>query len=263
MSERDVRRDFGVVVPAAGAGARFQAAPAACGLPPARKQFIELLGRPILHYSLDVFARIDAIASVVIVAPADAIAEMRAVVARWRAPPGASSLAPAIDVVPGGSSRFESVRLGVGALASRVENVLVHDAARPLLAVDDARAVVEAIRAHGAAAIGQPAADSLHRGDGVAPAEGASVVELVDRTHVWSVQTPQGASLRLLENAYESLGRSAIARATFTDEVSLVFETLGISARLVPGSRANIKLTVAEDLRLAEAILIGTRAERR
>lgn len=239
------RATFGVVIAAAGTGRRFGEA----------KQFLALLGRPILHFSLDVFASLERVAEIVIVGPPEGLERTREVEASWRSERRGD--APRIAVVAGGAERQDSVRAGLARLSPSVEHVLVHDAARPLVRRDEVEKVAAAIFEHGAAAIGHPATDSLHA---VLAPDDPRVERRLERARVWQVQTPQGSRRDLLERAYErpDSGRH-------TDEVSLLVAT-GVDVRLVAGSAENIKVTHPGDLELAEFLLrrrlAGERAER-
>jgi 2-C-methyl-D-erythritol 4-phosphate cytidylyltransferase len=104
--------------------------------------------------------------------------------------------------------------------------------------------VLDAVRARGAAAIGYPATDSIKE-----EREG-KVLRGLDRDHVWQVQTPQGAAVRLLRKAYETTPPDVLK----TDEVALL-ETIGVEIHLVRGSRENIKVTVPGDEEVAELLL--------
>jgi 2-C-methyl-D-erythritol 4-phosphate cytidylyltransferase len=233
----------GVVLAAAGAGRRFGG----------RKQFLELAGRPLLHWSLDVFAAVEGVSRVAIAVAPGETGEAEEVVGAWS--PGAGRGAPRLEVVPGGERRQDSVRLGLESLATpgpgegagAVEHVLVHDAARPLLLVADARRVLAAVREHGAAVIGWPSFDSVKR------VQDGTIIAELPRDEVWTVQTPQGARLADLLAAYRQAG----AREC-TDEASAL-RAIGIRVVLVEGSRENLKITRPGDEALAARILAGRR----
>jgi 2-C-methyl-D-erythritol 4-phosphate cytidylyltransferase len=233
--------DFGVIIAAAGSGSRFGG----------RKQLAVLAGRPVLLYSLDLFAGVPAVAEVVVVAPAEEIELMRSIVRDWEAerlqPACGRRTCAAPRVVAGGDRRQDSVRRGLVSLGGAVGFVLVHDAARPLATESDVVRTMDAVREWGAAAIGHPVTDSVKE-----EREGR-VIRSLDRARVWQVQTPQGASRELLERAY-----SSPASELHTDEVSLL-EAAGVTVRLVSGSRDNIKLTHPADLDLAEFYLARQR----
>ena len=111
----------------------------------------------------------------------------------------------------------------------------------------DARRVLDAVKARGAAAIGTPSHDSVKRArDGV-------IVEDLPREEVWTVQTPQGARLDVLEAAYVKG-----AATDWTDEASAL-RAAGVPVAIVEGSRENMKITRRGDEAVAEAILLARR----
>lgn len=145
----------------------------------------------------------------------------------------------------GGDTRQQSTRNGLAALATDVDLVLVHDAARALLPVAATRRCLEVAAEVGAALLAIPAPDTLKK------VAADRVTNTLDRAGVWMAQTPQVIRRDLLLRAF------AHAEATGflgTDDVSLV-EHLGEPVAVVPGSAHNLKITRPEDLPLAAAVL--------
>ena len=149
-----------------------------------------------------------------------------------------------VTVVTGGATRQESVLAALSCLAPEVDTVLVHDAARPLAPVELIEAVARAV-ADGAPAVvpGLPVTDTIKRVDA-----GRRVVETPAREQLRAIQTPQGFSRALLEQAHRS------AAASVTDDAGLV-ELLGAPVLVVPGHPHAFKITHPEDLVRAEALL--------
>ena len=189
--------------------------------------------------------RARAVSLVVVVAPADGVAEVRALLDSHGVPE-----AKDIRIVPGGDSRQESVRLGLAALPDEVDVVLVHDAARPLVPVEMVDAVAAAVR-DGAPAVvpGLPLADTVKEID---PATDA-VVGTPERALLRAVQTPQGFDRATLVKAH------ATVTSDVTDDAGMV-ERLGIQVLVVPGHEEAFKVTRPLDLVLAEAVLARRRA---
>ena len=242
MTETGEKGTFGVVLAAAGEGARF-----AAGGGGSRKQFMELGGRPMITCSLDVFSSIPEIRMLCIVAPAGDLEALGELVRAW------SPQEPGLEVTlaAGGASRQESVKLGFDAIGEACDWILVHDAARPLIETADVRRLMAVVCEHGAAALGHPATDSVKL-------ESAGLSErCLDRDRTWLVQTPQGASVENFRKAYSLVP----AGEEFTDELALL-EAAGISARLVEGSRENIKVTLPGDDELALFFLSRREAAR-
>ena len=220
----------GIVVVAAGSGSRLGH--------PDPKAFVPVAGRSILAHALEgVFGSTER-AQVVIVAPADWVAE-----ARDLATAVAGAAHESVTVVVGSASRQGSVAAGLAALAPGIEIVLVHDAARSFTPSAQFDAVIKAVRQTGAGVIpALPVSDTIKRvGDGRATAT-------VDRSDLVAVQTPQGFPRAQLASAY------AEASAVHTDDAAL-FAAAGHEVRVIEGDSRAFKITTPWDLRRAESLL--------
>ena len=159
-----------------------------------------------------------------------------------------------LAVVAGGESRCESVRNGLNALLETIELVLVHDAARPLVAAELISRVIAATIEHGAAVPGLPLSDTVKRvgSDGMVRATISRSVEHNGEilNGLTAVQTPQGAKRSLLRAAYAAYDLPTEP----TDEASLL-EAFGAPVAIAIGDAANIKITRPEDIALAERLL--------
>lgn len=230
---------LGLVLAAGGAGSRFGHAEG--------KQLAPLFGRTVLGWALDPFVSLESLHAVVLVAHADRLDEYSRRVGPL-VPPTAF-----FEVVAGGATRQESVAAGLEALSTDCDFVAVHDGARPLLTQEVVVSAVAALLADQEAqglVVGHPSVDTLkHVSEG-------TVVATPDRTLFWSVQTPQIFRAAALRLAYK---RAAADGFVGTDDASLV-ERLGGRVLAFRGPRDNIKVTHAEDLLIAEAIL-AARAE--
>jgi 2-C-methyl-D-erythritol 4-phosphate cytidylyltransferase / 2-C-methyl-D-erythritol 2,4-cyclodiphosphate synthase len=202
-------------------------------------------GRPLLAWSIDALAAVDAIERIVIVAPADRIAEIRD--APWLS-------GRVVAVVRGGTRRHESVAAGLSALdaldgdgataGDRV--VLVHDGARPVASPELVRAVLSAAAQHGAAIPVLAVTDTIKRiADG-------KVAGTIDRSVLASAQTPQGAWRGLLRDAFARFPPAG--PETWTDEAALL-EACNIPVHALPGEPSNLKVTLPADLDRAAALL--------
>ena len=220
---------YGVVL-AGGAGRRMG------GEEP--KQFMRVAGRPVLACVLAAFEACDAVDGTVIVGPEDRL-DTCASLSRQM---GCRKVK---DVVAGGKERQDSVLCGVNRVPSEVDVIAVHDGARPLVQPDDITRVVRAADAFGAAVLGTPVSDTVKR------AAGDQVEETLDRSNLWSVQTPQAFRASVLREAQaQALEDGFIG----TDDTVLV-ERIGHPVAIVEGARDNIKVTVPEDLARVEDIL--------
>jgi 2-C-methyl-D-erythritol 4-phosphate cytidylyltransferase len=213
------------LIVAAGRGERLERAH-----PGGPKALVELAGRPLLQWSVDALRAVPAIERIVVALPAGV-----------DAPVGTIG-------VPGGAVRSESVRLALAAAGDGpdADLVLVHDAARPLLTAELAERVLASAAAVDAAIAAAPVTDTVKR----AGADGL-VVETLDRSELWAVQTPQVFRRDALERALE-VSDDVLAQAT--DDAWLV-ERAGGSVAVVPAPRENLKVTTALDLALAELLL--------
>ena len=218
------------IVPAAGRGDR-----AGFGF---NKILAPLGGETVVAHTLRALERCPEVDSVVVVArPEDADA-LNEVVAK-------GSFEKVHDIVPGGDRRQDSVALGLAALDPQTEIVLIHDAARPLVTPELLSESVRVCQATGSAVAAVPASDTIKRAD-----DARRVVKTLERRGLWAIQTPQTFRRDLVQRAYE-LGGSG---PTVPDDAYLV-ELLGEPVHLIEGSRFNVKITVAEDLVVAEALL--------
>lgn len=227
------------LIPAAGSGSR------AAG--PQPKQYAALAGKPMLWHAVATVCRAPVETVFVVLAPGDTAYKN----CDWSA--FGSKLAP---LYCGGETRRDSVYNGLVAAMAAVDAddwVLVHDAARPCLpAADLARLYEECRHDEIGGILALPVAETVKRA-GKDEAGAQRVAGTEDRAQLWLAQTPQMFRAALLA---EALGK---AKGTVTDEASAV-EQMGLRPRLVAGSRENIKVTYAEDLAIAEAILAGRKA---
>ncbi len=209
------------VLVAAGSGCRFGAE--------TPKQFLPLLGRPVIRHAAEVLAA-HVLALLQPVGDTAAIAT---------ALDGLGHLAP----VPGGATRQDSVRAGLEALVPHAPDlVLIHDAARPLIPPGTIPALLAVLRDAPGAIPAVPVADTLKR------AAGGRVVATVPRAGLYRAQTPQAFRFDVVLAAY----RVGIEAAT--DDAALL-EAQELEVALVPGAEDNIKLTYPEDLMRLERAL--------
>jgi len=222
---------YWLVMPAAGASRRFGQ-----GVP---KPYAPLRGRTVIEWALAPFAG-DSRCIGIVVALAASDSHWSRISQRFSS----------VIVAPGGAERCESVRSALSVLSRRASPqdwVLVHDAARPCLADEDRDRLIQQAGAHPVGGLlAVPMADTLKRA-----AEDGTVEQTVDRNSLWRALTPQMFRYARL---CEALDSALASRRLPTDEAQAI-EWLGDRPLLVPGSATNIKITSADDLTLAEAIL--------
>jgi 2-C-methyl-D-erythritol 4-phosphate cytidylyltransferase len=224
---------FYALIPAAGAGTRLGAAEP--------KQYLALAGRTMLWHAVRAVCLPPVESVFVVLAPGDTEFARE----DW------SAFGARVEpLYCGGDTRRDSVYNGLVAAMAALDAddwLLVHDAARPCLPARDlARLVEEARDDEVGGILALPASDTVKRAE-----EGGGTPRIAateDRGRLWLAQTPQMFRCGLLLRALRA------ARGPVTDEAGAV-EQLGLRPRLVTGSRENIKVTFAEDLGIAEAIL--------
>ncbi|QJR11514.1 2-C-methyl-D-erythritol 4-phosphate cytidylyltransferase [Usitatibacter rugosus] len=220
------------LVPAAGQGTRIgDAVP---------KQYIPLAGKPMMFHALETLASVSRIHAVIaILAPLDR---------HWGEYDWSEFPEKIEAVFSGGKNRAESVTNALAHLDARIAKddwVLVHDAARPCITKSLLEQFLDEVENDPVGGLlAMPLADTLKRAE-----ETLRVAETIPRDGLWRAQTPQMFRCGLLR-------RSLAQRPESTDESSAVEQMLGNAPKLVQGDNTNLKVTFAEDLELAEMILL-------
>ncbi len=214
------------LIVAAGSGERFGGA-----IP---KQYMDMAGQPILRRSVLAFLQHPDISGVMVaISPQHRTLYDKAV--------GDLGLP---DPVPGGNTRQQSVLNGLEALAADPpDNILIHDAARPLIDAATISAVCTALKNNQGAIAAKPLVDTLKRGTG------AVITDTIDRTSLWQAHTPQGFHYPAILAAHR-----ASRGASLTDDAA-VAEKAGIPVMLVPSNPDNMKITNPDDLGRAARLL--------
>ena len=224
-------RDVGVVIVAAGSGARSGSAEL--------KQFRWVAGKPMLLHSVHAFmARAD-VHTVVVVLPRSHAADP---------PPWLFQCdVERLLVSTGGRERADSVANGLEDVPEECGIVLVHDAARPFVPDDVIARVVAGARQGTGTLPALPVVDTLKEVD-----DAGRVVRTVERARLWRAQTPQGFPRAMLDAAHAEARRSGL---TATDDAALC-ERLGYPVAVVAGDERAMKVTEAADFARAEALSI-------
>ncbi len=224
--------DVSVLMPCAGLGKRMGGR--------VNKPYIEVLGRPLLAYTLDIFQKHTSVAEIVLIARQDEVDFCRQeIVKRY-------GFTKVREVVAGGEERQDSVFLGLAHVDEKSKWIAVHDGVRPLLTERTLDCALEAVRERGAAVVGVPVKDTIKEVNGDLLIRGTP-----DRSRLWQVQTPQIFLRNVLVQAYS---KAAELGWRGTDDASLV-ERLGIDVYMVRGDYDNIKVTTPEDLVFFEEIV--------
>jgi len=206
------------------------------------KPFIPVLGHPLIHYSLHLFESLPEVCAIRVAVPEVQGPALERLLASYprRAYRGWT---------PGGATRAQSALAALRSLEpDRPDVVLVHDAARPLVTVQEVRALLAALPGHDGAILASPPVDTLWS------SQEHNVREVVDRRGMVRAFTPQAFPFEALKEAIEKGIEEGFEG---TDDASFV-RRLGGEVVWVQGSRWNIKVTYPEDLTLVEAILEGS-----
>lgn len=214
------------LIVAGGSGSRMGS-----GIP---KQFLRLAGKPILMHTIERFNSFSGSIKIIVVLPENQLDYWESLCREYSFP------IPHITV-PGGNSRFISVRNGLE-LAGDKGLVAIHDGVRPLVSRETIKRSFEAASEFGNAIPVISPAESLRLLEG----EESSPV---DRNKIKIIQTPQVFDVNLIKKAYLLENSEA-----FTDDAT-VFEKAGGKIHLIEGNRENIKITNPEDLIICEALL--------
>ncbi|HEX5397131.1 MAG TPA: IspD/TarI family cytidylyltransferase [Candidatus Limnocylindria bacterium] len=219
---------IGMVVLAGGIGKRIGR--------PMPKQFLLLGGKPLLVHVLEKARAIREIDRVVVTCPQSHLDETRKLIENH-------GFDKRFSCIVGGASRQESVYNGLIALDG-CDSVLIHEAVRPLVSVEEFRALIQAPDDN--AMYGIPIPFTVLKGHDY-------VEGLLDRNELVNVQLPQKFDAAALLAAHEAARRDDVS---FTEDASLFFHYADAPVRILPGSEMNIKITVPSDIVIAEAMYV-------
>lgn len=219
---------FSVIIVAAGSGTRLEN--------DTPKQYINVCGQSVLRHTLNIFTEMDNISNVCVVINPDHKKLYTSAVK------GIDNL----KVCYGGKDRKDSVYNGIKSLSDLKDDdiILIHDAARPLVQKSDIYNLLKTMKSYKASSLAYPISDSLSYCD-----VNNIPTSRISRDNLWSIQTPQAFHYGLIKDAHEHCDDQP-----YTDDTSLV-SAMGTDVKFVKGSKSNFKITLAEDLILAEHIL--------
>jgi 2-C-methyl-D-erythritol 4-phosphate cytidylyltransferase len=207
------------------------------------KLFASLGGKPVVAHSIGAFERTREIGEIVLVARLEQKPRLEELIA-------SEGWTKVSQIVEGGAARHLSVWSGLQAVDGRASFVAIHDGARPLTTPAVIRQCLELARRNGAACVAAPIPDTVKRAS-----EAGLVVESVERTGLWAMQTPQVFSAQVILQAYAAI---MSAGELVTDEVSAV-QRMGVNIALLRNDEWNFKITIPRDLELAEHVLASRR----
>ena len=209
------------------------------------KQFLELNGTPIVILSLRRIASCPLVTDLIVATRADEVQRLEERIAKEK-------FKQPVRVVKGGDSRQDSVAAALREVPNDTEIVLVHDAVRPFVTVEQITRVIEEARRCQAASLGIPAMDTVKEVKRASlPEDVALITGTIPRERLVMAQTPQAFATKLLKEAF---ARAQADGVSASDEAGLV-ERLGHDVHVVLGSERNMKITKPADMELARFYL--------
>lgn len=218
------------IVPAAGLGTRFGAG--------TNKPFHPLLDKPLIVWAVEAFEAVDEIREVIPVLKESDLDMGVDIFEKY-------NLSKIKRIAPGGKERQDSVFSGLRLLKEKVDIVLIHDGARPLIDKSMIRMALKEISGFDGVVVGVPVKDTIKE------VQGDIVRKTLKRETVWAVQTPQIFYYDAIMKAY----RRAMADKFYSTDDSALIERIGGKVKVAMGSYSNIKITTPEDISVAEVLL--------
>ena len=225
------------IILAAGSGSRMNSDIA--------KQYIKINNKEVIYYSLDTFQKNPNIENIVLVTRSEDVDYCKKnIVEKY-------GFTKVIDVITGGKERYNSVYSGINRIIGNCgsnEIVLIHDSARPLVTGKMIDEIILSADKYGATAVGVPVKDTIKVVD-----ENNIGIETPDRKNLYQIQTPQGFKIGILKEAYEKMLKNE--DHNITDDTMLVERYNGVKSKIIMGTYENIKITTAEDIKIAKIFL--------
>ena len=203
------------------------------------KQFIEILNRPAIFYTLSAFENALSVNEVVIVCRERDKMEFQSIVAHY-------NFSKVTAITNGGETRSVSVKNGIKETSKKTTHIAVHDGARCLITTEEIEKVVLSGILTGASALGVPVKDTIK----VVNSDN-TIKDTPDRSTLRAIQTPQVFNK---EKYLKFLAMAESDAVDFTDDCKL-FEYCGEKVTVVDGLYTNIKLTTQDDILVAKSIL--------
>lgn len=201
-----------------------------------KKQFMEILGAPLISYTLRVFEN-SAADEIILVTAEEDIGQMQKIAQEF----GIKKLSA---IVAGGKERSDSVVSGLRIVKG--DYVLIHDGARPFVTIKEIEAAISEVKKHDAVCLGFPVKDTIKITD-----DNGYIKSTPDRSTLFAAATPQCFRTDIIRSAYKKIKADGIF---VTDDCSAA-EICGVKVKILPCSYENIKITTAEDVQIAEAII--------
>jgi 2-C-methyl-D-erythritol 4-phosphate cytidylyltransferase len=203
------------------------------------KLFLEVAGRPVIAHTWQKFDDAQCIGEIILVVRDGMQKKFSELAVKY-------NFQKTFRVVVGGAERQDSVWNGLAALSPKTEIVAIQDAARPCTSEELIAATIEAARETGAAVAAQAVTDTIKESS-----DGKTISRTLDRSKLWSVQTPQTFRVEVIRRAISAARQKNLI---LTDDTAAT-ELIGQPVRLVASTTPNPKVTVAGDLPFIETLL--------
>ncbi len=215
------------IVLAGGKGSRLNAS--------VKKQYIKLLGEDILKYTLDKFNGLEVVNNIIVVCPEEDIKYIQAYgcnrVTKFASP---------------GEERMYSVNNALEVVDKDTDVIIVHDGVRPFFSLEKVESLVNSALEKGGGIYAVKSTDTIKK------VHNNEVIETVDRSNLYNVQTPQAFSRNILLESYKKALRENIL---CTDDSMVVESFSDCKVQIIESDYENIKITTKIDLEIAKAIL--------
>lgn len=220
------------IVLAAGKGSRMHSE--------IQKQYMTLLGRPVITYALEAFEKSSVDEIVLVVAPGEVDYAQKNILEKY-------NYKKVKSIITGGAERYHSVYKALCAIPEE-GYILIHDGARAFITPELIEFCIEQVKKDKSCVMGMPVKDTIKIVDADCYA-----VDTPPRSTMWQVQTPQCFVTKEIREAYQKMMNAG--DDSVTDD-GMVMETYGVrGVRMIQGSYENMKITTPEDMLLGEAIL--------
>ncbi|HEY3932413.1 MAG TPA: 2-C-methyl-D-erythritol 4-phosphate cytidylyltransferase [Verrucomicrobiae bacterium] len=203
------------------------------------KLWLEITGRPVIAHTWKNFSDAKCVDEIILVVRDGMQKQFTELAAKFH-------FQKSFRIVVGGAERQDSVWNGLEALSPKTEIVAIHDAARPCATEALIAATIVAARETGAAVAAQQITDTIKESS-----DGKTILRTLDRSKLWSVQTPQTFRVEIIRRAISAARQKNLF---FTDDTAAC-ELIGQPVQLVPGATPNPKVTVPGDLPFIETLL--------
>lgn len=214
-----------VIIPASGSGERFG------GQTP--KQFLKIDGREIIAHTLEKFNSLKSVDEIIISTKLEYFVRLATIIKKHK-------FRKIKKIVEGGKRRQDSVYNALINLEIDDDDlILIHDAVRPFISSKKINELINAAKQEKCVILGLPVSETIKRAD-----NNNFIKETIDRSNLWSVQTPQAFRFDILKKSFEKAYRENF---TGTDESAMV-ENAGYKVKVIEGERKNIKITTKKDL---------------